>query len=80
MHLQEAASQLGRTQADVLAALRRAPLHPSLAGLLRAAASGSSGGLDVDIVILSDANTVGLCSAFGHHGLTPVPARRRLLL
>lgn len=52
----------------MLAALHRAPLHPALAGLLRTAAAkrdgrdtGSSGsGADVDIVILSDANTVRL--------------------
>ncbi len=69
-YLQEAASQLGRTQADIVAALHRAPLHPALAGLLRTAAakragrdssSSHSGSVDdLDIVILSDANTVSI--------------------
>ncbi|KAL4421430.1 hypothetical protein ABPG75_010721 [Micractinium tetrahymenae] len=68
--LKEAASQLRRTPADVTAALRRAPLHPSLAGLLRAAASeGSSVSGGIDVIILSDANTVYIDTILEHHGL-----------
>jgi hypothetical protein len=62
MRMQEAARQLGRTRADVEAALRAAPLHPALAELLRAAAAlEAQAGEAVDVVILSDANTVGDC-------------------
>jgi pyridoxal phosphate phosphatase PHOSPHO2 len=66
--LAEAAAQLGRTPADVSAALHRTPLHPALADVLRRAAaagdSGSSSGA-VDTVIVSDANTVGLVRKVG---------------
>lgn len=57
--LQEAAALLGRTREDVEAALQATPLHPELADLLRAAAA-VEGGEAVDIVVLSDANTVRL--------------------
>jgi hypothetical protein len=55
--LQEAARQLGRTQADVEAALHATPLHSALADLLHAC-SAAGGDQAVDIVVLSDANTV----------------------
>ena len=71
--LEKAASQLGRTPADVQAALHATPFHPELVALLRrvaAAGAGSSGssGADggaagsaggaIDVAVISDANTV----------------------
>lgn len=51
--LAEAAAQLGRTPADVTAALEHVPFHPALVALLRETAAGG-----VDSVIVSDANMV----------------------
>ena len=79
--LAQAALQLGRTPADVRAALHATPFHPSLVALLRAvvaatdANSGSSSGGasgSVDVAIVSDANTVRagppLCSFVSFEG------------
>ena len=71
--LEKAASQLGRTPADVQAALHATPFHPELVFLLRRVAaagadSSASGGADggaagsagsaIDVAVISDANTV----------------------
>ena len=86
---QEAASKLGRTRDDVGAALHAMPFDASLASLLRAlerrgaggkdsSGGSSTGSPDVDVIVLSDANTVRLapcqlaaCHACCHHS----PAR-----
>lgn len=68
---QEAAQQLGRTPADVRAALHRLPVHPSLVQLVADAAGGLDGsraaGSSVTQLILSDANTVSCPAADAWH-------------
>ncbi|KAL4855681.1 putative phosphatase phospho2 [Chlorella vulgaris] len=64
----EAARQLGRTQADVEAALHATPLHSALADLLHACLA-AVGNQAVDIVVLSDANTVYIDTILSYRGL-----------
>lgn len=61
-----AAQQLGRSPADVAAAVRATPFHPALLALLRQAAAAPEA---LEMLIVSDANTFYIGELLGHHGL-----------
>lgn len=66
--LQAAHSQLGVQSADVLAALRRTPLHPAVRQAIQALAQAAC-----EAMIVSDANTVYIDTILRHHGLQVGP-------
>lgn len=65
--LSAAAAQLGATPADVRAAVRALPVDAGLADWLCGAATARRG---MEMVIVSDANSVYIAEVLAHHGLT----------